>query len=483
MKIFSSTPPLLFVIVSILFLGSQAIVILCSFIGVALLYSITLFSHFNGKSSKLKKCSFILTVMVSTHVSYAQTITLPQAIQAAIQNNYQVLITKNESNIGAINNNWGNAGALPTVNATVNKSMGSISIQQELTNGTAIKREGAAVNNLNTSLLASWRFFDGFKMFATKKKLVELQKIGQTNFTKQVNETIYNTTVAYYTIVQLQQQIAATQQAIFLNEERLKIATAKFKIGTAAKTDVLQAEVDVNEQQSILKSTQNSIANAKINFNTILAKPANSQVLIVDSFKTYMPIQIEIVQQKIALQNPDVLLANSNLLVLLLAKKEINAQLLPAATLSSNYNFSRNKSEAGFTLLNQNYGPTAAIGIAIPLFNGGNVKQQLKVADIQISNQQLVVAQIKNQIQALLNTAVNNFNNANELALMEQKNLLLIAENNKINMEKFKLLSITSIELRQGLLNFSTAQSRLIQAQFESAIALAQIQLLCGEIQ
>lgn len=440
-------------------------------------------SHFFVLFTGKKNYCVVILFIVFTTYSHAQTITLPQAIQVAIQNNYDILISKNEGSIGTLNNTWGNAGALPTINSTVNKSFGSNSIQQELTNGTSIKRDGAAVNNLNAAVLASWRFFDGYKMFATKKRLETLEKIGQTNFTKQVNETIYNTTVAYYTIVQLQQQAIAIQQAILLNEERLKIAYTKFKIGSTAKTDVLQAQVDLNEQQAKLVSTENSIANAKINFNTILAKEANSKVIITDTFKINAPIQIETLQQKIAQQNPDVLLASSNLMVLLQTKKEINAQRLPTATLSSNYNFARNKSEAGFTLLNQNYGPTAAIGIAMPIFNGGNIKQQLKVADIHISNQQIAINQIKNDLQAALNTAINNYNNGNTLAVMEQKNLLLIAENNIINMERFKQFSITSIELRQGQLNYTAAKTRLLNAQYQSTIALAQIQLLCGEIQ
>lgn len=440
-------------------------------------------SHFFVLFTGKKNYCVVILFIVFTTYSHAQTITLPQAIQVAIQNNYDILISKNEGSIGTLNNTWGNAGALPTINSTVNKSFGSNSIQQELTNGTSIKRDGAAVNNLNAAVLASWRFFDGYKMFATKKRLETLEKIGQTNFTKQVNETIYNTTIAYYTIVQLQQQAIAIQQAILLNEERLKIAYTKFKIGSTAKTDVLQAQVDLNEQQAKLVSTENSIANAKINFNTILAKEANSKVIITDTFKINAPIQIETLQQKIAQQNPDVLLASSNLMVLLQTKKEINAQRLPTATLSSNYNFARNKSEAGFTLLNQNYGPTAAIGIAMPIFNGGNIKQQLKVADIHISNQQIAINQIKNDLQAALNTAINNYNNGNTLAVMEQKNLLLIAENNIINMERFKQFSITSIELRQGQLNYTAAKTRLLNAQYQSTIALAQIQLLCGEIQ
>ena len=80
-------------------------------------------------------------------------------------------------------------------------------------------------------------------------------------------------------------------------------------------------------------------------------------------------------QNKIEKQNPDILLANSDLTVLFESKKEINAERLPIVTLNGFYNFARNSNGAGFTLFNQTYGPSGAIGVAIPLFSGMLIKK------------------------------------------------------------------------------------------------------------
>ncbi|HEY5393272.1 MAG TPA: hypothetical protein VIJ57_14210, partial [Hanamia sp.] len=55
------------------------------------------------------------------------------------------------------------------------------------------------------------------------------------------------------------------------------------------------------------------------------------------------------VQSKITKQNPDVLLANSQLYVLTQAKKEVNSARLPTVDLNGFYNFARNSNGAGFT--------------------------------------------------------------------------------------------------------------------------------------
>ncbi len=414
--------------------------------------------------------------------SQVQPLTLGEAIQIAVQNNYDVVITKNETEIAAINNNWGTAGALPLVSITANKTLGTNNLQQDLSNNTTIIRNGATVNNLNAGLALSWRFFDGLKMFATKRRLEELEKIGQLNFTKMVNTTTYDVIAAYYNIIRLQQQANAIKEVISLYEERFKIADARFKIGTAAKPDVLQAQVDLNEQQSNLLATENSISIAKTNLNTLLARDPATAFNIADSFTVNTAINFVSLQQKIEQQNPDVLLVQSNLAVLMQTRKEINAQRLPSATLNGNYNFIRNKNSAGFTLLNQTYGPSASLGISIPLFNGGIVKRQLEVVDINIKNQEIAVKQLRNQLQSNLTNAYLNYSNGLKLVELEQKNMELVKENNFINLERFKKLSITSVELRQGQINYTDAQTRLINAQYQSKIAEAEMLLLVGSL-
>ncbi|MBK7883222.1 MAG: TolC family protein [Chitinophagaceae bacterium] len=431
----------------------------------------------------MKKFSLIIgLIFPSLLFAQAQQLSLKDAIQTAVQNNYDVVITKNQAEIAAINNNWGTAGALPVVSATANKILGSNNLQQDLSNGTTIKKNGASVNNLNAGLAASWTFFDGLRMFATKKRLEELEKIGQLNFTKMVNETTYDVIVAYFNIVRLQQQARATKEVIGLYEERFKVADARFRIGTAAKPDMLQAQVDLNEQRSNLLTIENSISIAKTDLNTFLARDPATPFNTTDSFTLTTPVNILSLQQKIDLQNPDVLVAQSNLFVLMQRKREINADRLPTATLNGFYNFVRNRNSAGFTLLNQTSGPSGSIGITVPIFNGGIIKRQLEVINIEIKNQDIITNKLKNQLQSNLAKAYLNYSNGLKLVEFEQKNMELVKENNFINLERFKKLSITSVELRQGQINYTDAQTRLINAQYQAKIAEAEMLLLVGEI-
>lgn len=432
-----------------------------------------------------KKLKLLLTGLLINTVAFAQSpvkLTVDEAIQIAVEKNFDVVIEKNTQQIGKINNNWGNAGVFPNISATGSTSIASNNLEQKLSNGTSIKRNGAVLRNMNAGLAVSWKIFDGMKMFATKKRLEELEKMGELSFRKQLNATVFDVIAAYYQIVQLNQQKKALQETIKFFEERKQIAESRFTIGTAPKTDYLQAQVDLNQQKGNLLSIENSIRIAKANFNNLLARGPETVFDVDDVIQPDANVNFTSLQQKSMTDNYDLLLAQSNLSVLVQQKKEIISQRLPAVTLNGNFNFAQSKNDAGFNLYSRNLGPTGNIGIAIPIFQGGNIKRQEKVADINIKNQQYTIDQLKNQVSTSLVSAYYNFQNALDLVQLEKNTLLLIQENNVIATERFRKLAITSLELRQVQLDYINGQTRYINALYMAKLAEAEMKMIAGEL-
>jgi outer membrane protein TolC len=408
--------------------------------------------------------------------------TAEEAVKTAIENNYGVIISKNEIEIGSISNSWANTGAIPIVSATASKQVGVNNLRQQLSNGTTTTKNGNKTQNLNAGIAVNWRIFDGLKMFATKKRLEELERSGEYSFRKNLNETVFNVISSYYNIVTLNEQKKATLEQISLYSDRYNLAQRRLEIGTGAKYEVLQAEVDLNEQRSNLLSLQNSIAVAKSSLQSLLGKNPDTSFSIVDTI-TVMPLPSYVdVQNKINQQNPDVLLANSQLYILNQEKKEINATRLPSVELNGYYNFARNSSGAGFNLLNQTYGPSGSVGVSIPIFSGIVVKKQLQISDIQIRDQRITIEQTKNNLETQLKNAYINYNNALKSIELERNNLVLAKENIMIATERYKRLNITSVELRQIQISYNDARNRLYNDLYQAKIAEATVALLMGDI-
>ena len=432
-----------------------------------------------------KKLKLLLVSCLINIVAFAQEsskLTIDEAIRLAVEKNFDVEIVKNEQQIGAINNNWGTAGLWPNINLNSTLGIASNNLEQRLSNGTTIKRNGAVLRNINAGFAVSWRIFDGMRMFASKRRLEELEKIGELSFRSQVNTTVFNVIAAYYEIVQLNQQRKALQATIKFFEERKLIAESRFTIGTAPKTDFLQAEVDLNQQKGSLLAIENNIRVAKANFNNLLARKPDTVFEVVEVIEPDVTVSYAALQQKATTDNYDLLLAQSSLSVLVQQKREIISQRLPSVTLNGNFNLSQSKNDAGFTLFNRNLGPSGNVGIAIPIFQGGNIKRQEQVADIGIKNQQIIIDRLKNQVNTSLLNAFYNFQNALNLVKLEKNTLTLIEENNMIATERFRKLAITSLELRQVQIDYINGQTRYINSLYMAKLAEAEMKLLAGDL-
>jgi outer membrane protein TolC len=426
---------------------------------------------------------FLISVSILLHsYSFSQTnpLTLEEAIRTGIENNFQVKLVKNDQRSNVILNNWGTAGLWPSISINATKGIASNSLEQKLANGTIIERDGAILRNTNAGLIVSWRIFDGMRMFATKKRLEELERNGELNFRRQINTSVFDIIGSFHLILQLEQQRAALKQSISFFEERKKIADDRFRIGTGPKTDVLQAQTDVNLQYANLLNLENSLTQAHTNLNHLIGRDPDTKFSVSGNIMPDSSLTLSAIKDKALTGNYDLLLAQSQLSILFQNKREILSQRLPTVTLNGNFNFSQNKNDAGFTLFSRNSGPNTNIGIAIPLFNGGNIARQQQVADVAIQSQQITIESIQNQLFRDLLNSYATYQNALQLANLEKQTLELIEENNKIATERFKKLSITSLELRQIQLDLINSQTRYYNALFTARMAEAEMKLLAG---
>ena len=430
------------------------------------------------KKLKLLSLSCLINI-----IAFAQTSTklsLEEAIQIALENNFDVVIEKNAQQIGQINNNWGTAGLWPNISINSSAGIASNNLEQRLSNGTTIKRNGAILRNINAGFAVSWRIFDGMRMFATKKRLEELETIGELTFRRQLNATVFDVIVVYYQIVQLNQQKKAFNETIKFFEERKQIAESRFTIGTAPKTDFLQAQVDLNQQKGNLLVIENNIRVAKANFNNLLARTPETSFDVQDAITMDAAVNFALLQQKSQTDNYDLLLAQSSLSVLVQQKKEIISQRLPSVTLNGNFNLAQSRNDAGFTLSNRNFGPNTNLNVAIPIFQGGNIKRQVENAKIEIESNKWQMQQLQVDLVNTLNIAYQNYQNALEILRGEAENARVARLSIEIAMERYRLSRSTVLELAQIQQGYENAIFRSVAAKYEAKFAEIDLMRISG---
>src|SRR3989337_1598941 len=141
---------------------------------------------------------------------YSQSIlTAEESVALALRSNYDILLVRNDSAAYALDYNYANYAFLPRLNGSASKLWNNNHQKQELSDGSKRDRKGIKSNNLVGSINLNWTLFDGLKMFATREKLAEFQKLGELSVRNQVVTTVANILTTYYNIVRQQQQLKA----------------------------------------------------------------------------------------------------------------------------------------------------------------------------------------------------------------------------------------------------------------------------------
>jgi len=409
-------------------------------------------------------------------------LTAREAVDIAMRINLRIDIAKSDQDIARINNNWGNAGKWPTVVANIGNTASVTNLNQKLADGTEINRTGVFTDITNANLVASWRIYNGMRIRATKQRFEELEKMGDIQLQQEITRVTFDVLIAYYNIVRLNLQVKATGAIIELSREREKIAETRFNVGSAAKTDMLQASIDLNTVIANLENIYRQIEIGKTLLNNLLKRAPDAPLAVADSTFDIRLINLEEYKSKIETQNFGMLLAQRDRAILIQDRRVINSQRLPILTLNSVTSYNRTIATGGFFLTNQNYGPNIGLNLTIPIYNSNIFKTQLRVNEAQQKQQQQVIEQVRLDSHRDMQIAFQEYQNALKISDIEKANVKLAEENNFIATERFKNLQSNSIELRQAQESLSQAQDRFINARFRAKVAVTTIELISGEV-
>src|SRR5690606_17209084 len=121
--------------------------------------------------TKMKHRFLFLSVLLFSFLGAGQSsaqeiLTLEEAVRIALENNYDIRLSRNNLAIDETNVSWANAGLLPRVDATLNDNNGIQTTRQTQADGSVRERNNARNANLNYGVGLTWTIFDGFGMFA-----------------------------------------------------------------------------------------------------------------------------------------------------------------------------------------------------------------------------------------------------------------------------------------------------------------------------
>lgn len=433
-----------------------------------------------------KNFVFVLCLIIGNFVRAQQSLTLEQAIATSLANNYDILLSRNDSLLAALDYSYANYAFYPRLNANAGYNLTNNDSKQVLADGQKRERGGIRSNNLSASINLNWTLFDGLKMFSTKKRLGQLVELGELQVKNQVITTVSDVIRTYYDLARQQQQLKAIEETMQLSEERLKLAQYKFDIGTGAKPDVLQAQIDLNAQKSGYLTQQTNILKTKELLNQLLSIPVDSDFTVLDTIPITTGLLLDSIQSGLTSVNPQLLLIQKGVDIANLSLQERRAERFPTVSFNSAYNFSRTDNKSVINpfqpLFNQNKGLNYGFTASIPIFNGYNSRRLIKAAQLDIEYQQLQYKRSLASITTSITNAYKDYDLSKRTLALEEENIILVRENLFIARERYRLGISTFLEMREAQRSLEEANNRLIQARYNTKIAEVELLRLRGDL-
>ncbi|MFT7613718.1 MAG: outer membrane protein [Parvicellaceae bacterium] len=361
------------------------------------------------------KFVFILTTVLISIAGAAQNqISLQDAINVALQNNYQIQITKLQAAQNGINNTWGEAGRYPSI--TLTGSQGN-NISDQSQNPTAFIQELLISNSLQGGLDLNWMLFNGFSVKANKERLDQVEAQSEGNAAIVIENTIQAVVLGYYNVQLQADKLVILKEVLQTSKDRYAYNEIKQEIGTAVSTDLLQFKNQVLTDSSNTMMQEIAVKNARRNLNVFMGVDSDKEYELSDDlfedFPDYvftdLKTKMEANNQNLKNQyinseifKQDVQLAKSTMFPVV----SFNAG---ASVSNSAYRIGDFPSQSG---TNINY--YGNFSLSFTLFNGGKVKRAIQAADIQTRITEL-------QVDELKQTLNRDLLNVYELYVMRQK--------------------------------------------------------------
>jgi len=432
---------------------------------------------------KLLSLSFLLSAL-PIYIDAQQVYQLSDCIRTGLERNYSLLITRNSESIAKNNYTPGNAGFLPTVDLNGRHNATYNDITQNLTDGTQNKSQDVFNTTSSAGVTLGMTIFNGFNVITTYKKLGELKQIGELNTQMGIENLVADIISGYYNYIQHIQLLNNLKYVVSLSKERLRIDEDRYLLGSSSKLDVLQSRVYLNSDSSRLSRQGEVVRAAQIRLNELMAVEDLGEYF--STRDTSISVNPALLYQKLLeetlAKNTSLQIASKNKTISEYDYKLVVSRSYPYLNLSSGYSYGFNTFSNSTTKDQSTSGLNYGLTLGMNLFDGFNQRRSIRNSSIEIENKELRYFEIEQGVKADLLTIHSAYSNYLRLVNLEEQNLQTATENLAIAMERYKLGSLSGIELREVQKSLLDARESLLSVQYQTKLAEISLLLISGRI-
>lgn len=427
----------------------------------------------------LLSCFFVIPLAT---IAQTEQITLQEAIDIALENNYQLKQAENNLELAEQNLTSEYADFLPFVSANVSgsRTTGQQFIFDRFNEGLDPFVDITS-KSISGRASAELVIFDGFNNIRSLRAS-EQSKISYEESLRRAKENvIFNTASGYLQVLLDMQLLQIAEENLVTSQRQLEQVRAQVEVGSRPTVDLYNQEAQVANDELIVTQRENNLEISKL----LLVRQ-----LQIDPLRDYEFVVPDISndQQAAALAMydlgeliDDALMSRSDIksevadinnlrYQLKIARGNLYPSVSVSAGLSSRYSdqYSLAGQDVSFSdqFFDQQLNRFIGLSLNIPIFNNWNRIYNIQSAEVQLKNAELSLENTRLQVIQEVTQAYNDYSSY----LMEfeaaEKSLVANEKAFETQQQRYNVGASTLIELSQAQASYVEAQSNYTQARY-----------------
>ena len=428
-----------------------------------------------------KSVVVLLFLVAAIHLSAQNTLSLSQAVEKGLENNFDILISRIETQMAANKLNNAQKERLPIVRLFAGQGNDFVNDRSPTSFINGFYRD----RNLIFGVDGEWILYDGFQGRLNKNRYKKLKDLKDGEEQISIENTIFSILSAYYNALLQKEAVAVARESLNLSIEQFRDAKLQEQLGTASAYDVTRFENATLIDSINIVQKKKELDAALVNLNQVMGNKKMVTYLLSDPL-SYTPQVYNLSKLKSQVERTNKALINRYKQQEVL---QFNTEATRKASLpqvSVNTGISQRFNGTVFPEIDRIKSNTFQYNLRFSarynLFDGGNNKRAVEENELLEQIGYAQTEQAKNNLADELTRSVVNYNRQLELILVNER--LIESTKNSIVLEKERFANgySSALNYRTVQLDYINAQFRKLESIYELLINELEVLQLTGKL-
>ncbi|MDR9419331.1 TolC family protein [Gracilimonas sp.] len=408
-----------------------------------------------------------------------RTISLQEAVEIALENNYQLKQAQNNLALAEYRINSEYADFLPSVNSSLSGSRrsGQQFVQEEVSFSNVVSQ------SVGGSLSANIPIFNGFENIRSLRSSEQSKISEEENLRRAKEQVIFNTASNYLQMLVDMELLEIRRENLESSRQQLEQVRAQVEVGSRPTVDQYNQEATVANNELLLTQQENALKFSKLLLiRQLQIDPMGEYEFVVPDIESNVDQEFaqnyslsELIDQAL-LNRADLKSAMANIrsleYQLMITKANLYPSVSASASISSSYSDRYSlPGETGTAPFNDQFfdiqvNKSLGFSVSVPIFQNWNRMTSIQSSKVQLKNAELNLDNSKLQVIQEVTQAYNDYTSYIKQLETSEKSLIASERAYETQQARYNAGSSTLIELSQAQASYVEAQSNYTQAQF-----------------